>query len=476
MSHLILSLRRGPAPLPEPCLYMEGPHSLDCRNSADFASKLRVYLDDMKHLKFLDHIQVHEPPDLSQDERIRLVSYAEAASAVVQDIWRSLGDYEDSLLGIKNLFSNIKTVVEKPDVSHIEISKPFNAILIAAGPSLELEYENLRQMQSQALLVAVDACFKTLLKEGITPHVVVAIERDDHSIPFFKGLEGEMKSLLVCHATVKTELFRSYPGPIATALKYSGPFLWLPFKRAHFWTASSSAHLAYRLCAYWGAESIALVGQDLCFHPKTFQSHADVPDYPEWSKPSSAEKRIQDQKAFRARGNTINEVYTDSTWSLFARDYQVLVNESKVPTTNTSQLGMQIGNIPYQPLGDWIRNQKWVNDLGFKFPNANPAQATDRLTFEKKLSEAVSALTLLRSELQRGLEDQDLTLAYEALPQRPHFLELVLEVVFGDWVRSQTKALNADAETSLRLKREFIEKSIGAIDRVLRILSDKLSL
>jgi hypothetical protein len=302
------------------------------------------------------------------------------------------------------------------------------------------------------------------------------MERDDHSLPFFQGLSGPMKSLLVCHATVKRKIFDSYPGPIATALKYSGPFLWLPFSRAHFWTASSSAHLAYRLCAYWGAESIALVGQDLCFHPKTFQSHANVPDYPEWSKPSDVESRIQNQKAFKVPGNNIAEVFTDPTWSLFARDYQVLVNEIKIPTFNTSQLGMKIGNIPYEPLSQWMSNRKFDRHLHLQVPSDNPDKAKDEMALAKKLDLARSSLTELIETLKKSEAQDIIADLYESLPNKPHFLELVLEVVFLDWVKSQNRTLNSDAKEAGPVQRDFLRRSIVAIERVLEILPAKLRL
>lgn len=467
MTELLLLLRKSSSPFPAPCLYIEEPESLNAQSPAEFGSKFRVFLDDLRHLKFLDHIRLVESPDLSPEEKSRLHAYGEMAKATVADIWKSLGDYEDSLLGIKNLFENIDTVLRKPDISHFKIATPFYAIVVSAGPSLELELPLLREIQNKVLLVCVDAAFKTLLRNGITPHIVVAMERDDHSVPFFRGLEAPLRSVLVANATVKKAIFDSYPGPIATALKYSGPFLWLPFNRARFWTASSSAHLAYRLSAFLKPHAIALVGQDLCFHPETLQSHSSIPDYPEWSKPSSLEERLKNQKAFKAEGNTISEVYTDPTWSLFARDYQVIVDEVKIPTFNTSRLGMKIGNIPYEPLDIWIKRTLDLNELGFQFPTQNPDYEIDQSKFKAKISEARNTLTTVRKSLE-AVEHPEVL--YEKLPSTPHFLELVFEVVFLDWVRSQNRILNAEPTAKRDFQRQFLNRARGAIERVLELL------
>ncbi|MDB5037007.1 MAG: hypothetical protein JWQ35_535 [Bacteriovoracaceae bacterium] len=476
MKCLTISLKRTSKKLPEPCLYIEGAESLEVKSPSDFTSKLRLFLDDMKNLKYLRHIAVETPEALTSDEALRLQQYAELIPPVIEDIQRSLGESEDSILGIQNLFENLPTILKKPDISHIKCTRPFHAVVVSAGPSLDLEIENLKKIQSKAILICVDAAFKTLLKNGIRPQVVVAMERDDHSVPFFKDLPSQTDSLLVCHATVKRILFESYPGPIATALKYTGPFLWLPFKRARFWTASSSAHLAYRLCGFWGAESIALVGQDLCYHPKTLQSHADVPDYPEWAAPASFENRIQQDRAFRAVGNIIPEVLTNATWSLFSRDYQVIVNEMKVPTFNTSKLGMKIGDIPFIPFEDWTKRLEAPSSPTLNVVDLNPDFKKDLAALSNKIEAAKTALTELKNDLQNETFLKNPEGLYEKLPQTPHFIELVLEVVFLDWVKTENLCLNADLESARSTKRDFLKRASEGIDRVLRLLPSKLTL
>ncbi len=252
--------------------------------------------------------------------------------------------------------------------------------------------------------------------------------------------------------------------------------MWIPFKRAHFWTASSSAHLAYRLAAHFKAQRIALVGQDLCFHPDTFQSHCEVQDYPEWATPSSRDSRIQNQKAFVVAGNTRAEVLTDPTWSLFARDYEVLVNEVQIPTTNTSQLGMRLGNIAFQTLSEWLRPLETARTLQIHIPKQNPQRETDSIALQQKLSEARGALLSLKRQIQKLGPLESPTVLYNGISRTPHFLELVLEVVFSDWVKTENLCLNAGLQDAKDHQRKFLGQAAEAIDRVLSIIPSQLRL
>lgn len=461
--------RPAQAPICDHLICLEGESSWNIRTPEDFALKMRVFLDDLNHLKYLNHLNLWSPEDGSASDRERLKYLTQKLPDVVADMWRSLGSYQDSRLGLKNMLENLSIIVEKPDLSHLRVAQPFSACVIAAGPSLELEFETLRTLQNRVLLVAVDAAFKTLLKQGIQPHIVVAMERDEYSPRFFKGLPNRQKTLLLCHATVQKDLIDSYPGPAATSLKYSGPFLWLPMKRAQMWTASSSAHLAFQVCSYLGAEKIALVGQDLCFHPESFQSHCEIPDYPDWGRPQAKDELQKNPDIQRAQGNTYPEVLTQSVWQLFARDYHILIRDSKSKTTNTSRLGMKIADLPYESLTNWASALS-RQSLEFHFPESNPYRAQDAQALKNKLKDSIVSLGGLQAELETSLESGNFEKLYDDLLNRPHFLELVFELILVDWVKSENKVVELQSHESSLVKKRFLEVASKALKDVLGLL------
>ncbi len=453
-----------------PFLAIEGSHSLMATDPQDFATKLRLFLDDLHHIKYLDHLELLLPEDLTSAEKEKSMAYGHIAEAVVRDMKASLGGFDDSYLGLTNFFENLGYIIEKPDISHIKITKPFHACVVAAGPSLALELDEIKRIQNSALIVCVDACFKTLLNHGIEPHIVVAMERDDFSPKFFLNIQQNYKTALICHATVKRYLIDAFKGPIATALKYSGPFMWLPFERAKGWTASSSAHLAYRLCALLGAQSIALIGQDLCFHPDTYQSHCEIPDYPEWSVGTSKENRLAQNKAITAPGNTRAEVLTDKVWSLFARDYHILFRELNVPTVNTSKLGMKLKDIPFQELSVWSKQVSSAS-INLEIPQQNQSHDQDLKALNEKLRFSRNYLEQLLKKLKNNASDE----LYRDLLFHRDFLELVFELVFADWVKTENAILNLTDEKSIDLKKQFLHKAEKAIEAVLKIMPIKVS-
>lgn len=471
MPHLTLALKRCSIPFPEPCLYLEGENSLNVKSPVDFGIKFRRYLDDLEHLKYLSHIQVAIPDSFSLEEQEKSKAYHRIANEVIRDVRSALGNSDDSLLGVKNWAENIPVVLEKPDIGDIRVKKPFHAVVVAAGPSLEREYEWLRKNQSKVLLVCVDASLHALLKNGIQPHAVVATERDEHSIPFFENLPATPKALLVGQPTVPKHIFDVYPAPIATVFKYSGPFLWLPMKRATFWAASSSAHSCYRLCAFWGASSIALVGQDLAFHPDTLQSHSNLGAYPEWANPQTLEDRLQKNKAFFVPGNTREKVLTDETWAHFANDYSLLVKETGIPTVNTSTLGMQIPGISYRPLQEWLgAKEDSLEPIEMSIPSQNPRRDSETNAFRLKWASALEHLTKLQAEMTRLEVHENPAPFYKALIRKPHFLELVLEIVFTHYVDAENRCFGANEEEAKQHQRKFIQTAHAAVSEVIQIL------
>ncbi len=460
-----------------PFIFIDGDHprSLHAKDPEDFVAKLRIFLDDMNNLKYLDHLHFVETDDLSNEERTRLENYKKAAGKTLALLKSSFGSFEDSLLGVKNLFVNMDIALEKPGINHIHIDKPFDAIVVSAGPSLDLEFETLRKLQKNYLIVSVDAAFKTLLNEGIIPHFAVVIERDDYSIPFFKNLPKNLSTCLIAHSLVDRQIFKNYTGPIVTALKYTGPCLWLPIDRTRHWTGSSSSHVAFRTAAALGARRIALVGQDLCFHPETFQSHTTVPDYPQWSAPSSLEKRRNESSVIEVEGNLRDRVYTKPTWTMFLNDLQIMLQETKIPTTNTSKLGMKIPGCPFESLDNWAEKNPATSTRPIRLtvPQKNPLQREESQKLLKKRDEAVVALEKMKQEIQSERNIEEL---YQEIPTRTHFLELCLELVFRDWVEVENKLLPLEKDDPAR--RPFIIKFLGrcemAIDRVLEALSFKI--
>jgi|GEM_PF-4549727 len=452
-----------------PCLLLEGETSLQVKGEVDFIYKFRTFLDDLSHLKYLDRLSFHLPARLSSDEKKRMQSYANLGKEIAIEVKESLGGFEDSLLGIRNIFSNINTIIEKPDLSQLRVKPGFSAVVISAGPSLENEFSVLQEIQNKALLVCVDASFRRLLKENIKPHIVVSTERNKEGLLFFSDLPPNLETLLLGQPTIPPEIYEYYNGPKACVFKYTGPFMWFPFSRPMFWAASSSAHLAYRVACHLGASSVALVGQDLCYHSETFQSHANLLAYPDWAAKNTAKKRLSDNKGFFVKGNTFEKVMTNPVWDSFSMDFSYLARETKIPTFNTSVFGREIGGIDFRPLQAWVGQQN-LRQLECCFPVENKNASRERTLFESKTFDAIRSLQALQEEMKQKRADEEIARLYSQILGRPHFLELVMELVISDYANCESQCF-AYPKNSIRYQRDFLQKVSPALEAVLKLLS-----
>jgi hypothetical protein len=90
----------------------------------------------------------------------------------------------------RNLISNLPVSLSStlPDqVSGLFQNVP--AIIVAAGPSLDRNVQELKQMQDSALIISVDTSLRTLLKHEIQPHMVVTLDPSPDNADHFQGIQ-----------------------------------------------------------------------------------------------------------------------------------------------------------------------------------------------------------------------------------------------------------------------------------------------
>lgn len=445
-------------------LYLEGPGSLEVRSQDEFYFKLLRFFDDLDRLKFIDHI-VFSPFGVESSDIPKWRAYVETGKRALRDLRSSLGSGDDSLMGLRNIMANLEAIVSLPSSDLIQVSKPFHAVVVAAGPSLDLEIEKLRSIQKNVLIIAVDAVLRTLLDKGIHPHLVCCTERGVETLPFFSNIPKNIKTILVGQGTVHPDVFKIYPGPKSVSFKFSSNFLWLPMKRKHHWIGGSVAHLCYRLAASMGAQSIALVGQDLAYHPETLQSHGNVVAYPGWSEGDTFENRRSEFHASYVEGNWLKQVPSNPMWGTFASEYAEMISDAKIPTFNTSKYGRKILGAKPMSFEEWIRGIARPS-VQVEIPTENSEKTQDREALREKLDDALNRLGELRQKIVSGETDSSL---YQVLLQYPHFLELVMEVVITDYVKAENARWGFQ---DLGAEREFLDAVAARLQEILSILDD----
>lgn len=454
-------------------LYLEGqqPNALGISSTQDFYPKFMGFMDELKNLKYLDHC-LFMTDHLTEGDRQRLDLYVREARRAVRDLKEMFGSGDDSLYGLKNILANIPAILKYSSSDRIEVRpSDFNAVVVSAGPSLDLEYENLKKLKGRALIICVDAVLRSLLDQGIEPDIVCCTERGEETLPFFENLPANLKTILVAQATVSSKVFDLYPGPKAISFKMTSHFQWLRLNRQLHPLGGSVAHLCYQMGVSLGAKSMALVGQDLAYHPTTFQTHGQVMAYPEWSEGDTFENRKADAQAFLVPGNTYAQVPSNPAWNIFAEEFHRLIAQSGVSTTNTSQLGRKLKGAAFQSLKDWAAGLKSQDEIQISVPMQNETQAQDREILRSRISDSITYLTELYHQLETS---QDVNASYQRFTQDLMALELLLEILIREYISSENQIF-ANPSTQTETKQAFLNRAKARINEVLGLLRSAMS-
>lgn len=147
-----------------------------------------------------------------------------------------------------------------------KIPKDIPAIVVAAGPSLDKNIEELKRAQGKAFILAVDTAMRHLVQHGIMPDAMVTLDagkpirymnlEEIRNIPLFCILESRHE-ILKYHTGVKI-WFQGGSFLDGMIKRYDKKFL--PYQ-----PGGSVATAAFAICAALEFERIVLVGQDLAY-------------------------------------------------------------------------------------------------------------------------------------------------------------------------------------------------------------------
>lgn len=173
----------------------------------------------------------------------------------------------------ENIALNLGAYLDDDGVESIAgAAAGYPAILVAAGPSLARNVEQLRGVGDRAVIIATQTIFRLLLDLGVRPHFVVSLDFHDVSTEFFRGADDVGACTLVAEPKAAWRVLDMYPGRVRVLhhryadalLREAAP------RRAELPAGSTVAHLAHWLAVHLGCEPILLIGQDLAFTDNLF--------------------------------------------------------------------------------------------------------------------------------------------------------------------------------------------------------------
>jgi hypothetical protein len=173
----------------------------------------------------------------------------------------------------RNIANNLPTYVTTPPLDDLRGRfEGVPAILVAAGPSLAKNIEQLSALQNRAVIIAAQTTLRPLLERGIRPHFVTTLDFSDMSRQFFEGHEIPDEVVLVAEPKASWQVIDAFIGSSASrrvimldnefAHRCLGEKL---AKRSALPAGATVMHLAYYLAQWLGCDPIIFVGQDLAF-------------------------------------------------------------------------------------------------------------------------------------------------------------------------------------------------------------------
>lgn len=275
---------------------------------------------------------------------------------------------------IENIFANIDLMGTALPVSKLFGKfKKCPGVIVSAGPSLRKNIEYLKTMKNKAIIVCVDTAYKICLRSGITPHIVMTLDAQKHSVKHFAGTGSQ--AMLLADVVSSPAILRSYGGhkSISSTSKYfntsdgqtireTTPIMdWIEERISppgDIQSGGSVATSAFDLLLNMGCDPVILTGQDLAYTGREIHC-AGTHHNDDWLPTCTRVKNLDtiNQSVIRRRRVNYAEAYgghgtviTDFVLDLYRGWFQDSALRVPFKTINATEGGARIKNTVEMPL------------------------------------------------------------------------------------------------------------------------------
>ena len=265
-------------------------------------------------------------------------------------IMESEGDFT------QNCMKNVRYFNNFPWARHL-FSKfeGIPAVIISAGPSLHLQFERLRNLQEQAVLICVDTAYSILKGQGISPHLVCTADPTPGNFIHLKNMDVSSTYVVVepmsFHEILEMEGLQAF---ITTFNGYYSKYL-SEFASGPEALISwgSIASTCFDLARNMGCGPIIFVGQD--FAHSDFLYHCpgsnfdagytdtleDIPNFHLFKSLQTFHiQRILEYKLYPETDVNGETVYCQKNMRLYAKWFHDEFKKTSTPVINASERGI----------------------------------------------------------------------------------------------------------------------------------------
>lgn len=219
--------------------YGLGYHVRELSNLDSSNIKIEVYESDIKVIKIAcaysgihrtlknPNIKLIYDPELyklirrisSIDEQTEFVIHYPSLRNIKNSSMREkLEDYFIQYSSVKNqlplLIGNFNQNISNYDGRIDELNKTFlgkDLFIVAAGPSLDKNFQQLKEVEKNAIILATGTVYRKLINAGITPDYVIVTDANPRVYAQISGLETKQIPILFL-STANKELVKNYAG------------------------------------------------------------------------------------------------------------------------------------------------------------------------------------------------------------------------------------------------------------------------
>lgn len=382
---------------------------------------------------------------------------------------------------IINSMKNFKYVLSTPNIL-LEKKGAFKnipALLVAAGPSLNEEIENIRYIKEKGLayIFSVGSAINTLLHHNIYPHAATTYDPTKNSEKVFaKVKEQGIKDIpLIFGSSVAYEVLETYPGPMYHMITSQD-------KVAHYYLDAASneeilivldaptiAAVTLQLLSFLGFAPIILVGQNLAYLGQ--HRHSDGIDYSRKLTEKDLKKALWVEDVYG------NKIRTNEGFNRMRAEMEVYISRmEKGRIINTTKGGAKIKGAEFRELKDIITKdlkqdvvrENWL--AGNKTDYSMEALQTKSEAMDHALTESYKWVREYNEVLEkmyalaRNRNYKQLDFMYSKLNTCIHALETnVFFITFILQINRVQHQLLANTIKSLEGEKDFNKKHLGVL-------------
>jgi hypothetical protein len=268
-----------------------------------------------------------------------------------------------------NSIMNFRYLLKTPNILHDidkDLFKGKPAIIVAAGPSLEEEFDNLRFIKKNnlAYIFSVGSAINSLIEQDIYPDAVCTYDPHEVNQIVIKKLKDKPSSNtpLIFGSSVGFETIQDYPGPLLHMIisqdTVAPRFLDTSKEIDIILDAPSIAVITFQLLVLLGFDTITLVGQNLSY--KKNKLYASGIDYSHVNNELTEEDTKNLISILDVNGK---EVHSNETFILMKKQLELHINSSNIRVFNTTKDGAHIEGTTFMPLSDVIKNTLTVKQI-----------------------------------------------------------------------------------------------------------------